>query len=85
MKFSTATVAISLVLGALSSSNAFFVNPAVQRHTISPVQNSALSMVATNEVVNGEQQKQAQQQKPRRTREVGVSLLHIILEIFMDI
>jgi hypothetical protein len=62
MKFSSATIALSLVLGA-SAAMAFVtpnsVLPQVQRES------GALQMVATNEVVS-----QTETAKPRRTREV---------------
>jgi len=72
MKFSSATLALSLVLGALSSSSAF-VAPAQPRTLASA--SSALQMVATNEIVNDT--------KPKKTREERLQLASKGLQVHM--
>ena len=61
MKFSSATLALSLVMGALSSSTAFVVPSQIGAPTSAA---TSLQMVATNEIVNNDT-------KPKKTREVG--------------
>ena len=62
MKFSSATLALSLLVGALSSSSAF-VTPSLSSKVTSTTPATALQMVATIEIVDGA--------KPKKTREVG--------------
>lgn len=72
MKFSSATLALSLVLGALSSSSAFV--PAAQPRAVVGA-SSALQMVATNEIVGDA--------KPKKTREERLQLASKGLQVHM--
>lgn len=73
MKFSSTTLALSLVLGAITSSTAF-VTPSSQRQTVLAPHASALNMVATTEVVSGEEVI-----KPRKTREVCLAKKRLMM------
>ena len=66
MKFTSATLALSLVVGALSSSSAFVVPSLSQSVARTAGASSALQMVATNEIVSNDT-------KPKKTREVGTA------------
>lgn len=72
MKFTSATLALSLVLGSLSSSAAF-VTPSLA--TTSAATATSLPMVATNEIVEGT--------KPKKTREERLQLASKGLQVHM--
>ena len=73
MRFQSAVLGAALVLAAMESGSAFVPSSAVQMRQNLVSTNPALNMVATEPevIVNGET-------KPRKTREVSISVLSIL-------
>lgn len=78
MKFQSTIVAAVLCAAGMSTVGAFAPSAAVQSRQKAEVGNNVLNMVATSEIVNGEQIVNAEQ-KPRKTREVSLGSCFLLI------